>query len=286
MASSGVAEAAGAAKLPKIAAIQLISQSDWQANLERSAALIAQAAEAGAQLILLPENFAVFDAKALVERGGYEVDSSGPIRSFLSQQARQHGVWLVAGSLPILSADSRRTRAACLVVDDQGNERVRYDKLHLFDVDVADSQGSYRESDQIEPGEQVIVIDTPVGRLGLTICYDLRFPELYQTLRRQGAELITVPAAFTQVTGEAHWQVLLRARAIETQCYILAANQGGVHNAKRETFGHSMVIDPWGEVLACQQKGEGVVVAELDRQRLSDLRQQMPLATHRRPELY
>jgi len=268
---------------PRVAVIQMVSGADWRANLEHAAALIADAAAAGAQLALLPENFAVFDAAQLLERGASETSVAGPIRRFVAAQARRHGLWLVAGSLPILSADGRRVRAACLVVDASGTEVARYDKLHLFDVDVADAQAAYRESEKIEPGERLVLVDTPVGRLGLSICYDLRFPDLYQALAAAGAELIAVPAAFTQVTGAAHWEVLLRARAIETQCYLLAANQGGVHNARRETFGHSLVVDPWGRVLGCQARGEGVVCADLDRALLGELRGNMPLRQHRRP---
>ncbi|WP_421869373.1 carbon-nitrogen hydrolase family protein [Motiliproteus sp.] len=269
-----------------VAAVQLISGGDWRHNLERAAHWIAEAASRGAELVLLPENFAVFNTSMLIERGREELSPEGPIRQFLSQQAKQHGIWLVAGSLPILNQAGDRVRAACLVVDDQGRECARYDKLHLFDVDVGDSQGRYRESDEIEPGEALVLVDTPVGRLGLTICYDLRFPELYQALRAQGAELVSVPAAFTQVTGEAHWEVLLRARAIENQCFVIASNQGGVHNAKRETYGHSMIVDPWGERLDCLEKGEGLVLAELDLERQQQLRRQMPVVSHQRPELF
>ncbi|WP_343232511.1 carbon-nitrogen hydrolase family protein [Motiliproteus sediminis] len=266
----------------RVAALQMVSGADWQQNLRSAADLIGQAAAGGAQLLLLPENFAVFDSQQLLERGRPEQDPDGPIRTFLAQQARQHGVWLVAGSLPILSADGRRVRAACLVYDDQGQEVARYDKLHLFDVDVADAQAAYRESEQIEPGDALVVVDTPVGRLGLSICYDLRFPQLYQQLANAGAELISVPAAFTQVTGEAHWELLLRARAIETQCYLIAANQGGVHNARRETFGHSMVVDPWGRVLNRHARGESVVVADTNLELVAEMRRKMPLLAHRR----
>ncbi|MEH6826133.1 MAG: carbon-nitrogen hydrolase family protein [Motiliproteus sp.] len=268
--------------MTQIAVVQMVSGTDWQHNLERAGYWISAAAAAGAKLVLLPENFAVFDASALLERGRQEASPDGPIRQFIAAQARAHGVWIVAGSVPVISSDGQRVRAACFVVDAQGVEQVRYDKVHLFDVDVADSQGSYRESDQIEPGTGVVVVDTPVGRLGLSICYDLRFPDLYQKLVEQGAQLISVPAAFTQLTGAAHWEVLLRARAIETQCYVLAANQGGVHNRRRETFGHSLVVDPWGAVLGCQDKGEGVVLADIDLHRLAELRQEMPLQKHRR----
>jgi nitrilase len=269
--------------MAKVAIVQLVSGKDWQANLQRCAEHIGQAAEQGARLVLLPENFAVFDTGQLLERGAQERTTAGPIRRFLAEQSRLHGVWLVAGSLPILADDGQRVRAASLVLDDQGVERARYDKIHLFDVEVADSQGRYRESDQIEPGEQLVLVDTPVGRLGLSICYDLRFPELYQRLVALGAELFSVPAAFTKVTGQAHWQVLLRARAIENQCFVLAANQGGRHSAKRETYGHSMVIDPWGDILGCHADGEGLLLVDIDLEQLRQRRRQMPVLKHRRP---
>ena len=172
--------------------------------------------------------------------------------------------------------------ACCLVLDDQGREVARYDKLHLFDVEVADKQRSYRESRDYGYGDSLVCIDTPVGRLGLSICYDVRFAELYRALREDGAELIVVPSAFTAVTGAAHWEVLLRARAIESQCYVLAANQGGTHANGRETFGHSCLIDPWGEVKACLPQGEGVICGDIDLQHLNNIRGRMPIAEHRR----
>ncbi|MEH6651472.1 MAG: carbon-nitrogen hydrolase family protein [Motiliproteus sp.] len=266
----------------QVAVVQMVSGADLQQNLQQAAGWIAKATAAGSQLIVLPENFAVFNAAELLGRGIDELTLEGPIRRFLAEQAKQHSVWIVAGSIPVVSEDGKRVRSACIVVDEQGVEQARYDKIHLFDVDVSDSQGSYRESDQIEPGDSVVLVDTPVGRLGLTICYDLRFPLLYQKLVEQGAELISVPAAFTYATGEAHWQTLLQARAIETQCYLLAANQGGVHNERRQTYGHSMIIDPWGELLGCHSTGEGLVQAEIQLSRVQQVRKNMPLLAHRR----
>lgn len=269
--------------MSKVAVIQMVSGADWEANLLVAAGLIAQAAEQGAELVLLPENFAVFQAGSYIERGREELSPQGPIRQFLAAQAKLHGIWLVGGSIPVLAATGDHVRSACFVVDDQGQEQARYDKIHLFDVDVADAQAAYRESDQIEPGHEVVLVDTPVGRLGLTICYDLRFPLLYQALVEQGAELISVPAAFTQVTGEAHWEVLLRARAVETQSFVLAADQGGQHTRRRATYGHSMIIDPWGAVLGVRDSsGPGVVVVEIDRQAQQDIRKNMPVMGHRR----
>ncbi|PNQ88681.1 carbon-nitrogen hydrolase, partial [Pseudomonas gingeri NCPPB 3146 = LMG 5327] len=188
------------------------------------------------------------------------------------------------GTLPLPPVDQPQAKAnACsLLVDEQGETVARYDKLHLFDVDVADNRGRYRESDDYAHGSRVVVADTPVGRLGLSVCYDLRFPELYSELRQAGAELITAPSAFTAVTGAAHWDILIRARAIETQCYVLAAAQGGVHPGPRETFGHAAIVDPWGRIVAEQDQGEAVLLAERDSTEQASIRARMPVASHRR----
>ena len=268
--------------MSRVAAIQMISTADVQANLDKAAVLIADAAEQGAQLVLLPECFAAFGNRSLQAIAAAEFDGTGPIRRFLAEQARQHGIWLVAGSIPLPAEPGGKAMACCLVLDEQGREVARYDKLHLFDVEVADNQRSYRESKDYGYGDRFVCIDTPVGRLGLSICYDVRFAELYQALRNAGAELIVVPSAFTAVTGAAHWDVLLRARAIETQCYVLAANQGGVHANGRETFGHSCLIEPWGSVTACLPRGEGVICGDIDLQHLNTIRGRMPVAGHRR----
>ena len=268
--------------MSRVAAIQMISTADVQTNLDKAAVLIADAAEQGAQLVLLPECFAAFGNRSLQAIAAAEFDGTGPIRRFLAEQARQHGIWLVAGSIPLPAEPGGKAMACCLVLDEQGREVARYDKLHLFDVEVADNQRSYRESKDYGYGDRFVCIDTPVGRLGLSICYDVRFAELYQALRNAGAELIVVPSAFTAVTGAAHWDVLLRARAIETQCYVLAANQGGVHANGRETFGHSCLIEPWGSVTACLPRGEGVICGDIDLQHLNTIRGRMPVAGHRR----
>ncbi|XUK70363.1 CN hydrolase domain-containing protein [Pseudomonas yamanorum] len=216
--------------------------------------------------------------------GRAEALGEGPILPWLKQTARDLTLWIVAGTLPLPPKDqpNAKSNACSLLIDDQGEIVARYDKLHLFDVDVADARGRYRESDDYAHGSQVVVADTPVGRLGLTVCYDLRFPELYSELRAAGAELITAPSAFTAVTGAAHWDVLIRARAIETQCYLLAAAQGGVHPGPRETFGHAAIIDPWGRVLAQQDQGEAVLLAERDSSEQASIRTRMPVAGHRR----
>ncbi|SDS88869.1 nitrilase [Halopseudomonas xinjiangensis] len=265
-----------------VAAIQMTSGPDVEANLERAAELIADATTAGAGLVLLPECFAALGAKALASVAAAEYDGRGPIRRFLAEQARLHGIWLLGGSIPLPRQADGKARASCLVVDPAGEEVARYDKLHLFDVEVADGHRSYRESKDYQHGDQPVCVDTPVGRVGLSICYDVRFPELYQQLCRDGAGLIVVPSAFTRVTGAAHWEVLLRARAIENQCYVLAANQSGQHPGGRETFGHSCLIDPWGEIVDLLAEGEGIVCGAIDPQHIQNIRERMPVARHRR----
>ncbi len=267
-----------------LAVIQMVSQDDVLANLAQARLLLQQAAEQGAQLAVLPENFAAMGRRDLATLGRAEALGEGPILPWLKQTARDLTLWIVAGTLPLppQGQPEAKSHACSLLINADGEQAARYDKLHLFDVDVADSRGRYRESDDYAFGSNVVVADTPVGRLGLTVCYDLRFPELYGALREAGAELITAPAAFTAVTGAAHWQVLLRARAIETQCYILAAAQGGLHPKGRETFGHAAIIDPWGRVLAEQAQGAAVLLADRDAVEQADIRQRMPVHTHRR----
>lgn len=262
-----------------VAAIQMTSTADPLANLQQAKVLVADAVASGARLVLLPEMFLSLDGsryRHLVEDQSW--------RQVLGSWCRQWGIWLVAGAVPQADPDpdEQRVRSACLVFDELGKEVARYDKIHLFDAAVGDQQGQYRESERFSPGDQVVVIDTPVGKLGLSICYDLRFPELYQQLADQGAEIISVPAAFTWRTGEAHWDTLLRARAIERQVYVVAANQCGWHDEKRRTWGHSQIIDPWGRQLALQTDAPGVVMAEVDLALLEQIRSDMPVASHRR----
>lgn len=267
-----------------LAVIQMVSQDDVLANLAAAHRLLEQAAAGGARLAVLPENFAAMGRRDLAALGRAEAEGSGLILPWLRQTARDLQLWIVAGTIPLPpdGQPSAKAHACSLLIDAQGQRVARYDKLHLFDVDVADARGRYRESDDYAFGNRVVVADTPVGRLGLTVCYDLRFPELYSLLREAGAELISAPAAFTAVTGAAHWQVLLRARAIETQCYVLAAGQGGSHPGGRETFGHSAIIDPWGRLLAEEPVGEAVLLATPDAAEQAQIRQRMPVASHRR----
>ena len=271
-----------------VAAVQMVSGPDVEKNLAGAAVLIARAADAGAQLIVLPEAFALFIGSEQRELAAREAGKQPRVRSFLAEQAAKHKAWIVGGTIPLLDsaekadALSQRPRAACVVFDSDGNEAARYDKMHLFDVDVGDKQGSYRESDTYAHGSGAVTVMTPFGRLGLAVCYDLRFAELFQVLRDQGAEIIVLPSAFTRKTGLAHWLPLLRARAIETQCYVIGANQGGIHSAKRQTSGGSVIIDSWGTVCAEAGFGESVITAKIDREKIQRERAAMPVARHRR----
>lgn len=279
-------------KAGKVAAIQMVSTGNLDANLAAAEGLLREAADRGADLALLPEVFAVLEGGPMAPFA--EDQGSGPIQEFLAAQAKALGLIVVGGTIPLLTrpgvssdaADYRltdgRVRPACLVYDGDGQLLARYDKIHLFDVTVADQQAAYSESRSYEGGGEIVSLDTPIGHLGLSVCYDLRFPELYRQLFQRGAELVTVPAAFTRVTGQAHWEVLLRARAIENQCFIIAADQGGKHSEKRETWGHSMIIDPWGKVLDVVEQGEGVAVADIDLEQLRDIRRRMPIAEQTR----
>ena len=267
-----------------LAVIQMASQADIQANLANARRLLERAAEAGAQLAVLPENFAAMGRADLPAVGRAEAEGAGPILPWLKQAAIDLRLWIVAGTLP-LPADGQprsKIRACSLLVDDQGQQVARYDKLHLFDAQVSDSRGRYRESDDYAAGDRLVVVDTPVGRLGMSVCYDLRFAELYTALRLAGAELISVPSAFTTVTGQAHWEMLLRARAIETQCYMLAAAQGGEHPGGRLTHGHSSIVDYWGRVISEQAVGEATLVVGRDTAEQAATRQRMPVVDHRR----
>lgn len=268
----------------KAAVIQMVSQDDVLANLQRAGALLEQAAQGGARLAVLPENFAAMGRKDAAAIGRAEASGNGPILPWLKRTARDLRLWIVAGTLPLppVGQPDAKAHACSLLIDEHGEVAARYDKLHLFDVDVADNRGRYRESDDFAPGARVVVADTPVGRLGLSVCYDLGFPELYSALRAAGAELISAPAAFTAVTGAAHWDVLVRARAIETQCYLLAAAQGGTHPGPRETYGHAAIVDPWGRIVAQQAQGEAVLLAERDIEEQASIRARMPVVSHRR----
>lgn len=267
-----------------LSVIQMASQADVQSNLKIARRLLEQAAEQGARLAVLPENFAAMGHADPLALGRAEAQGAGPILPWLGQAARDLGLWIVAGTLPLPpdGEPDAKPRACSLLVDDRGQRVARYDKLHLFDADVTDSRGRYRESDHYAPGQRLVVADTPLGRLGMTVCYDLRFAELYLALRAAGAELISVPSAFTLTTGAAHWQSLIRARAIETQCYMLAAAQGGEHPGGRITYGHSSIVDCWGRMLCEQPTGDAVLSASRDVAEQAAIRQRMPVLSHRR----
>jgi len=268
------------------AALQMNTGADAGANLDRAQRLLAEAAAAGARLAVLPENFAFMGAREADKLAQRELPGRGAIQEALAAAAARHRLWIVAGTLPMaVPGRDDKVYAANLVYSPQGECVARYDKVHLFDVDVLrDGRSeSYRESNSIEYGTvtaRTAKIDTAV--LGLSVCYDLRFPELYRALAAQGAQILSVPSAFTEATGEAHWEVLLRARAIENQCYVIAPNQSGTHPGGRRTWGHSMIVDPWGRVLAQRAAGEGLVTAELDLARVAEIRRNMPCLTHRR----
>lgn len=253
-----------------------------QANLLEAGRLIAQAAADGAGLIVLPENFALMGLHETDKVAQREREGSGPIQEFLAKQAARHRVWLVGGTVPLEASVPEKVRAACLVFDPQGRLVARYDKLHLFDVRVVGTGERYTESETIEPGTATVVLDTPFGRLGLAVCYDLRFPELFRCLLDEGMELLAVPSAFTAVTGRAHWSTLVRARSIENLCYTVAAAQGGYHLSGRETHGDTMIVDPWGTVLDHLPRGSGVVCANLDPAGLRATRRNFPTIEHRR----
>ena len=273
--------------LVRAAAIQMVSNYDVEHNLRTAEQLLKQAADQGAVLAVLPENFAVLDSDNLF-RWGEEERSSQIFSGFLQQQARQLGMDIIGGTIPMRErvngepVSGKRVTATSLHIDRTGELRARYDKIHLFDVAVKDQQGQYRESKVIEPGSRWMTSATPAGMVGLTVCYDLRFPELYQRLSAAGASLFTVPSAFTYRTGEAHWETLLRARAIENQAFVIAPDQGGQHSEKRQTWGHSMIVDPWGTVLSQLETGPGVVLADLDLDWQQEIRTAMPIHQHKR----
>lgn len=273
--------------MTKVAAVQMVSSHDIRGNLAEAERLLKEAAGKGATVAVLPENFAVLATGQMQACGQQEVGREPVIRSFLAEQAEQLKLWIVGGSMPLAERPdgtdiAGRVRASCLVYNDKGQELARYDKIHLFDATVEDAHGQYRESDTFEPGDQVVTVETPAGRLGLAVCYDLRFPELFRELRAQGAEWVCLPSAFTWQTGEAHWHALIRARAIENQVWVVAAGQGGQNSERRKTYGHSLVCDPWGKVLAEIDEGPGLALADLSQETLQQVRSRMPVWEHRR----
>lgn len=266
------------AKAPamRVAAIQMSSGADVAANLRQAEALVGEAVAAGATLAVLPENFGLMGVHARDKLAAQEVDGEGPQQAFLSAAARRHRIHLIGGSVPLASGESGRVWQSLLAYAPDGTRAARYDKIHLFRF--TDGDEDYDEARTIAPGSRVVCFDVPGGRIGLSICYDLRFPELYRSLGE--VALIVVPAAFTFRTGEAHWETLLRARAIENQCYVAAAAQTGVHPGGRRTWGHSMLVDPWGIVIGSRADEPGVVVADVDPERIADVRHRLPALRH------
>jgi len=271
-----------AEKRTKLAAVQMATGPNVSANLLETDRLVAEAADGGAGLVVLPENFAFMGKQDKDQRVLCETEDDGPLQEFLSRTARKYGVWLVGGTIPMAAGDSHKVRAACLLYDDNGKRVARYDKIHLFDVHLVEADERYIESATIEPGDQVVVVDSPFGRLGLAVCYDLRFPELFRAMLDSGVDVLTIPASFTAITGKAHWEVLVRARAIENLAYVVAAAQGGYHINGRETHGYSMIVDPWGSVLAQVPRGNGTASCILDRDYQNTVRRTFPALTHRR----
>lgn len=267
----------------RVAAIQLKAFGTPEENLAVARDYIAGAAQAGARLVVLPEHFVYYNEEDLTAVAEQELDIYGPARSFFAEQARSHGIWLVAGTLPLFEAgDTSKPFAASLLYDPQGRELARYNKVHLFDVLVQATGRRYYESDRYQPGDQPVSASSGVGHIGMSVCYDLRFPEYYRLLVAQGAEILVAPSAFTAATGEAHWRLLLQARAVENLCYVIGANLCDRDHPGKPTWGGSAIIDPWGEVLASMDDEEGFIVANIDRQRLRDLRDSMPVLDHRR----
>jgi len=251
------------------------------ANLEQARVYLEEAAGRAAPLAVLPENFSFMGLEDADKRRVAESDGAGPIQNFLAATARRLRLWIVGGTLPLRAGADGRVAAACLVYDSDGKRAARYDKIHLFDVDIPGRAERYRESAHVAPGSTPAVVDTPVGRVGLSVCYDVRFPELFRRLSAAGAQLLTVPSAFTGPTGRAHWETLLRARAVENLCYVIAPAQSGFHPSGRETYGDSMIVDYWGSVLQRLPRGRGCIVAEVDLARQAEVRENFPALKHR-----
>lgn len=262
-----------------VAAIQMVSTPRVEENLERMAHWVAEAASQGATLVLLPEYFCLMGAEQdkVRYREPFGLTERSPIQRALSEVAARHGLWLVGGTVPLVADAPDRVRNTVLVFGPQGDVRARYDKIHLFAFQKGSE--SYDEAKTIEPGSQPVVCETPAGRTGLSVCYDLRFPELYRAM--SPLDLILMPAAFTYTTGKAHWELLLRARAVENQCYLLASAQGGIHENGRRTWGHSMLVDPWGDVISVLAEGEGLVIGKVDQNRTAEIRLNLPALRHR-----
>lgn len=265
----------------RVAALQMVSGLDVEQNLREAAVLLAQAAQQQAQLCVLPENFALMGKQDAALLDIQESLGEGRLQDFLSTQARQHGLWLVGGTLPLQAETPDHVRSACLVFNPDGQLAARYDKIHLFDVHLSNGE-AYCESSTFEAGQQPVLVETPWGKLGLAICYDLRFPELFRHLMQQGARFFALPSAFTAATGAAHWDILVRARACENLSFVIAANQGGTHQNGRSTYGDSLICDPWGQVLQRLPQGAGIVCSDLNLDEQHSIRQRFPCLQHQK----
>ena len=265
-----------------VAALQMTSGCVLEDNLAAAEELLNKAAAHGVRLAILPENFALLGKTDKERLAVSEPDGTGRIQQFLSDCAKKHAMWIVGGTVPLRTQDDKRVRSACLVFDENGERVARFDKIHLFDVHIPDSSETYNESDWTEAGEDVVVIDSPVGRVGLAVCYDLRFPELFRRMAERDVDVFAVPAAFTAATGKAHWELLVRARAVENLAYVIASAQTGAHANGRETHGDSMIVNPWGEILDRKTRGTGIAVARVDREEIAAIRRSFPALKHRR----
>lgn len=264
------------------AAIQMCTGIDVTENLVSAEALVAQASEQGANLVVLPEYFPFMGEDLSAKLAIMEPAGNGRIQQAMSNWAKQYGVWLVGGSIPIISDIPGKPFARCYVFNEQGKIVTHYDKIHMFDVQVDDNIQHYRESDYSLAGEGPVICDTPWGAMGIAVCYDIRFPELFRYYFEHNVSLVVLPSAFTVPTGRAHWEVLLRARAIENQCFMIAAAQSGLHENGRETWGHSMIVDPWGKIITEIESQTGAAVASLDMALIEQLAEKMPVKQHRK----
>ncbi len=274
--------------MTKVAAIQMASGPKVNANLSEAGRLIQDAAQQGAKLVVLPENFAHMgmsekDILKVAENPVSEasaMNDSVPVQAFLSAAAKENKIWIVGGTIPLKGETEYKVRSASLLFNDQGDVVARYDKIHLFDIDFGEKGGAYNESSFTEAGDQIVVVDTPFGKLGMAICYDLRFPELFRGMVSEGMEILVLASSFTATTGKAHWEVLNRARAIENLCFVVSAAQGGYHVNGRETFGDSMIVDPWGGIIDRLPRGSGVVISDIDPAKLKQIRKSFPALEH------
>ncbi|PCI58538.1 MAG: acyltransferase [Methylophilaceae bacterium] len=261
----------------KVAGIQMASSPNVSSNLIEAERLIKLAADQDAKIIVLPEYFCIMGLKDSDKVKVREEEGNGPIQRFLSKMAKKHKVWLIGGTVPLVSNSPRKVRNSCLVYNDKGKQMARYDKIHLFGLDLGTEH--YHEENTIESGDEIVVVDTPYGKIGLSACYDLRFPELYRAMGE--VDMIVVPSAFTETTGKLHWETLVRARAIENLCYVIAPAQGGYHLSGRETHGNSMIVDPWGVVLDRLPRGSGIVIASINTHYQDSLRKSLPALKHK-----